>query len=98
MSFVEIGPPNERQGEYIRTDLYVWNCGDPDCDCSQVVCERRYQNRLADGAIWTVLIWKGEYYAEGEGTPEHHGPELLQALREVRERYPDEKWGTIVTL
>lgn len=92
--FVEIAPPNERQGEYRYTTLYVWTCGDDVCDCSQVVAERVYWNPLFRGACWFVRIWEGPFFTDGEGYQENQR-ELLRAWREIRQRYPDEKWGDV---
>lgn len=89
VGFVEIGPPNERQGKYVRTVLEVWWCGDEVCDCRQVQVLRRYRNRLAPGAFCSVLVWEGTYFSEGEGG-EQIEAELQRAQRDMAERFPNE--------
>jgi hypothetical protein len=93
-NFEEIGPPNERQGEYRYAVLEVWDCGDPVCDCSQVVVERHYENPLFRGATWFVRVWSGEFFTDGEGSEERK-QELMQAFHDMRLRYPNEKWGNV---
>lgn len=90
---VDLGPPNERQGEYLRTYAHLWECGDPICECSQVVVQRSYRNALAPRAFWFVNIWEGPFYSDGEGTPEKWNADAAVALREVREAYPNEQIG-----
>jgi hypothetical protein len=93
-NFVEIGPPNERQGRYVHTSLSVWWCGDEVCNCHQVQVVRQYENRLFRGAWWPVLIWQGEFFTDGEGVEERN-QELVQAFFDVNLRYPNEKWGSV---
>ena len=59
---------DERQGEFIRTEAELWHCGDDVCDCSQIVVDRIYRNRLSslNGAVWKVRIAEGPFYTNGE--------------------------------
>lgn len=61
-----------RQGEYLYTEAFLWECGDPHCDCRQVVVEEVYKNAISHiAAFWRVRVAEGTYFCEGDGrTPE----------------------------
>lgn len=97
-NFVASAPDHERQGDYICTDLTVWDCGDEHCDCRQVVVERRYWHKLVPLIYWRVRIWEGAFVSDYSNDPESRAvvaADLERALREVRQYYPDEKWGDV---
>jgi hypothetical protein len=62
--WLPVGSPDERQGTYYRTDVYVWYCGDEECDCHQPVAERVYWHALVRGAQWRVRVWEGAYHSQ----------------------------------
>lgn len=45
---------------------YVWDCGDPHCECSQAIIEAVYPHPVLAFAIRPETIWAGEFHTDGE--------------------------------
>lgn len=61
-----------------RIDVYLWFCGDDECDCTQPVVERLDPNPRAPGFITRTRLWEGSFRSQADRA------ERAQQLRELR--------------
>lgn len=58
---------NERCGAYCETVIFVWECGDDICDCSEVQVIARHDHALFPRGKWDIPLAHGTFCTNGEG-------------------------------
>lgn len=67
--------------------VYLWWCGDEECDCTKPVVDIRYEKPIPGIGV-VEQIWEGTFISRGYGLPDQEEIETQRReLKDAREWY-----------